>query len=375
MEGLLFSHSSTKKLLKQLPNDYRIVLLEHEDLDSLAVDGLIKKEVKVILNKAKSMSGKYEHNQVERLLQAGIEVYDCHANTQQERRALEQLNDVYIEILNNQLYFKQKKVCDLQPYEINKVNVLNEQAKENYSSTFKNFITNSVSYMNKELAHFSQPLGLPNCMKKVEGKPVFIIARNAYYEKDIIAMKKKIKQLNAIIVAVDGAADSLISLDLKPHFIVGDMDSVSNTSLRCGAEIICHRYLTGQSPAIERVNDLGCDKVSEFTFVGTSEDLAIYLTYWSDAKHLYLIGCRIGMSEFLEKGRSGMSSSILSRIQAGNKMTDLKGIHQLYRSYNIQFQLSESFKGVNKTIKFLTTISRQLLLPFKLYDKWKKESL
>ncbi len=115
---------------------------------------------------------------------------------------------------------------------------------------------------------------------------------------------------------------------LLPDYIIGDMDSVSEAALRSGATLICHKYLNGPSPGLERLQALGLNG-EQVAFVGMSEDLAIHIAYRCEAEHLYLIGCRFGMNEFLEKGRAGMGASMLCRIQAGDRITDLKGIHRL----------------------------------------------
>ena len=54
-------------------------------------------------------------------------------------------------------------------------------------------------------------------------------------------------------VAVDGGAEALIEEGWKPDVIVGDMDSVSDATLRCGAEILVHAYREGDAPGEERL--------------------------------------------------------------------------------------------------------------------------
>ena len=59
----------------------------------------------------------------------------------------------------------------------------------------------------------------------------------------------------------------------KPDIIVGDMDSVSDDVLACGAEVVVHAYPDGRAPGLARVQDLGIDAVT-FPAAGTSEDVA-----------------------------------------------------------------------------------------------------
>ena len=43
-------------------------------------------------------------------------------------------------------------------------------------------------------------------------------------------------------------ADALIDAGYKPDVIVGDMDSVTDDALRCGAELLIHAYEGGEAP-------------------------------------------------------------------------------------------------------------------------------
>ena len=62
-----------------------------------------------------------------------------------------------------------------------------------------------------------------------------------------------------ILIGVDGGADALLESGHQPDLIVGDMDSVSDKALRCGAEIVVHAYRDGRAPGLARVEALGID--------------------------------------------------------------------------------------------------------------------
>ena len=51
-----------------------------------------------------------------------------------------------------------------------------------------------------------------------------------------------------LMIGVDGGADALLEAGYRPHVIVGDMDSVSDTGLLCGAELVVHAYPDGRAP-------------------------------------------------------------------------------------------------------------------------------
>jgi uncharacterized membrane-anchored protein len=113
--------------------------------------------------------------------------------------------------------------------------------------------------------------------------------------------------------------------------IIGDMDSCSDETLRCGAELVVHAYHDGRAPGLERITALGLEAVV-FPALGTSEDAAMLLADSKGARLLVAVGTHASLVEFLDKGRAGMASTFLTRLRVGPKLVDAKGVSRLYRS-------------------------------------------
>jgi len=109
------------------------------------------------------------------------------------------------------------------------------------------------------------------------------------------------------------------------------MDSVSDSTLRCGAELIVHAYRDGRAPGMERLEKLGLNGVV-FPATGTSEDVAMLLADSKGAPLIVAVGTHATLVEFLDKGRSGMASTFLTRLRVGPKLVDAKGVGRLYRT-------------------------------------------
>jgi uncharacterized membrane-anchored protein len=140
-----------------------------------------------------------------------------------------------------------------------------------------------------------------------------------------------IREVRPVLVGVDGGADALLELGLKPDLIVGDMDSVSDDALRSGAELVVHAYPDGRCPGRERVKALGLSAV-EWAMPGTSEDLALLLAYESGAELIVAVGTHTNLIEQLDKGRRGAASTFLVRLKVGPKLVDAKGVNRLYKA-------------------------------------------
>jgi uncharacterized membrane-anchored protein len=109
------------------------------------------------------------------------------------------------------------------------------------------------------------------------------------------------------------------------------MDSVSDKALKSGAEIVVAAYRNGYAPGLPRVQDLGVESVT-CAAAGTSEDVAVLIADEAGASLIVTVGMRFGLVEFLDKGRSGMASAVLTRIRVGDKIVDAKGVSRLYQS-------------------------------------------
>ena len=157
------------------------------------------------------------------------------------------------------------------------------------------------------------------------------MVRGYHYKEDLQTLRHYIREYRPVLIGVDGGADALIEAGYKPDLIVGDMDSVSDATLRCGAEIVVHAYRDGSAPGLERVRKLGVEPVV-FPATGTSEDVAMLLADDKGAALIVAVGTHATLVEFLDKGRSGMASTFLTRLRVGGKLVDAKGVSRLYRS-------------------------------------------
>ncbi|WP_209123103.1 putative cytokinetic ring protein SteA [Alkalihalobacillus sp. BA299] len=360
LSGVCYEGQITKDLVKVIPKR-SIAMLHHEDIDCTATDALIAKKVKAVLNVKRSMTGRYDHNGVLELLEAQIPVYDI--VEMYDRRIKFHLKNIKIVnldlfVLDNDHWVKVAKVFR---YTIKWVYELKKISSYHLTELYKDFVSNSITYAKKELADFLNDSSIYQPFVELDGKEVVIVVRGSKYKKDFLTLLPTIKTKKLPIIAVDGAADGLAELGIIPNYIIGDMDSVSEKLLKSGAKLIAHCYLDGNSPGFERVCKLGlqCEKLP---FVGTSEDVAIIFSYWANAKVIYLVGGHASMNEFLEKGRKGMGATLLTRMQAGHRIVDLKGIHQLEQKNNRILPLFP-IAGSLAALLFITSSSKiQLLL-------------
>jgi len=317
----------TKNLTKRLrPGD--VAVIDHVDLDRIAAEALVACGVAAVVNVAPSVSGRYPNLGPEVLLAAGIPVID----------------DVGPDVFGQVREGDQVRVHDDTVYGADGTVVAKGHAQDAESLTsamaearaglalqLEAFASNTMEYLRRERELLLDGVGVPDITTVLDGRHALVVVRGYDYRQDLAALRPYIREYRPVLIGVDGGADALREYGLKPDIIVGDMDSVSDDTLRCGAEIVVHAYRDGTSPGLARVQELGIEPVV-FPAAGTSEDVALLLADDKGASLIVAVGTHATLVEFLDKGRAGMASTFLTRLRVGGKLVDAKGVSRLYRS-------------------------------------------
>jgi uncharacterized membrane-anchored protein len=317
--------SRTKNLTKRLrPGD--IAVIDHEDLDRVSAEALVACRPAAVVNAASSISGRYPNLGPEILVAAGIPLID-HAGP--EAMAIKDGAPVTIE--DGSLRTEEHTVATGVVLDAESVQAAMALAREGMSDQLEAFAANTMDYLRQERDLLFDGVGVPDITTDLDGRHVLIVVRGYSYKEDLQTLRHYIREYQPILIGVDGGADALIEARHRPDLIVGDMDSVSDDALRCGAEIVVHAYRDGRAPGLERVRSLGVEPVV-FPATGTSEDVAMLLADDKGAQLIVAVGTHVTLVEFLDKGRQGMASTFLTRLRVGGKLVDAKGVSRLYRA-------------------------------------------
>jgi uncharacterized membrane-anchored protein len=315
----------TKRLVGRLrPGD--VAVIDHVDLDRVAADSLVAVGVAAVLNAKPSISGRYPNLGPEVLIQAGIPLVDDLGEVLFE--TLREGEIVRVE--GDTVYRGDEPVATGTRQDAELVGKAMVDAREGLSVQLEAFAANTMEYLLQERALLLDGVGVPEIETKITGRHVLIVVRGYDYQADLDVLRPYIREFKPVLIGVDGGADALVEGGYSPDIIVGDMDSVSDDVLRCGAEVIVHAYPDGRAPGLARVHQLGVPAIT-FPAAATSEDLAMLLADEKGATLIVAVGTHANLGEFLDKGRGGMASTFLTRLKVGGKLVDAKGVSRLYR--------------------------------------------
>jgi uncharacterized membrane-anchored protein len=317
----------TKNLTKRLrPGD--IAVIDHVDIDRVSADSLVACKVAAVVNAAPSISGRYPNLGPGIIAEAGIPLLD--GVGKEVFAALKEGADVRLD--GDTLYLADgtpaAKGAVQTPETITEAMA---EARAGLSTQLEAFAANTMEYMKRERALLLDGVGVPDVRTRIDGRHVLIVVRGYDYKEDLQALRSYIRDYRPVLIGVDGGADALIEAGHMPDMIIGDMDSVSDDVLRCGAEVVVHAYADGRAPGLARVQELGVEAIT-FPASATSEDIAMLLADEKGATLIVAVGTHATLVEFLDKGRGGMASTFLTRLRLGGKLVDAKGVSRLYRS-------------------------------------------
>jgi uncharacterized membrane-anchored protein len=331
--GVVRLDRRTKNLTKRLkPGE--IAVIDHVDLDRVSAEALVDCRAAAVVNVSDSISGRYPNLGPEILVEAGIPLVDGVG-----REVFSILHEgERVRLHEGSLYRGEEVVAKGIAQDSNTVAELMDDARAGLSTQLEAFTANTLEYLRRERDLLLDGVGVPKIHTPMDGKHVLIVVRGYDYREDLVALRPYIREYRPVLIGVDGGADALVENGYVPDLIVGDMDSVKDDTLKSGAEVVVHAYRDGRAPGSERLERLGVESI-EFPATGTSEDVAMLLADSKGASLIVAVGTHNSLVEFLDKGRSGMASTFITRLRVGAKLVDAKGVGRLYRSRVSTFQV------------------------------------
>lgn len=317
----------TKNLTKRLkPGD--IAVIDHADLDALAARSLADAQVAAVVNAQPFISGKYPNRGPAVLAAAHLPLYQlsdpAHFSRFRDGAPLAIDGD-------GGIYQRDRLLDTLMRWDEARIAQETERARENLGSELGKFARNTLQYLDADKDLLLDPTDVPPLPGiKMAGRHALVVVRGEGYKEDLTLLRPYWQQVRPVVIAVDGGADALLAMGRRPDVILGDMDSVSDGALRCGARLIVHAYKNGAAPGLARVEALGL-RADTFAVPGTSEDAALLLAYEHGADLIVAVGTHSNLEDFLDKGRAGMASTFLVRLKVGPRLVDARGVFKLYQ--------------------------------------------
>lgn len=323
IEGFAKIGLRTKELIKYLSIS-DVAIIEHNDIDELAAEALISTGVKAVINTGNSMTGRYSSKGASLLVNNGIALYDTSISLNSFK------DGDFIRIKGKDLILNSKYLFSnsCQPVNDEYIKQKLNESSHNYNIELASFIENTIKFASLEKESILFFNKYPELNTSIKGRCAIVVVRDADSKNCLLSIKDFINSEKPVLIGVDGGADIIISCGFTPDILIGDMDSVSDVGIFRSKELILHAYMDGSCPCMSRIEALNI-KYKVLPMPGTSEDIALLLAYDKGASNIVLIGGHSFISDFLDKGRAGMGSTLLTRFKVEDRLIDYKHFMRL----------------------------------------------
>ena len=316
---------ATRLLQRLHPGD--VAVIDVADLDRATADALIAAGVSAVINGQPSISGRYPNLGPEVLVAAGVPLLDSVGT------------DIFTSVKEGTrlrldgaaLYSGDNQVADGVRQDADSIAAAMADAKQGLSNQLASFAASAQQHMLREKELLLDGVGLPELRTRFAGRHVLLVARSYDFKTDLKSLKHYIREFRPVLVGIDGGADVLRDAGYRPDLVIGDMDAVSEAALREAGEVIAHANEHGRVDGLARVQDLRIEPII-FPTAGTSEDAAMLIAEAGRAKLVVTVGIRATLEEFLDAGRGGMASTVLTRLKLGGRLVDAKAAAQLFQT-------------------------------------------
>jgi len=326
ISGVVRLDRRVSRLLKRL-HPGNIAVIDVADLDRSTADALVHAGVSAVVNVQPSISGRYPNLGPEVLMAAGIALLDdvgagIFAEVKEGTR---------LRLDGDTLFVGNRPVVRGMRQSAESIQQAMQLAKAGLSTQLELFAASTQQHMLREKELLLDGVGLPELRTRFAGRHVLLVAKEYDYRADLKALKHYIREFRPVLVGVDGGADVLRDAGYRPDLVVGELDRVSDAALKEAGEVVAHADSSGRVTGLARVQDLRLDPLI-FATSGTSEDAAMLLAEAGGARLVVTVGMRATLEEFLDSGRGGMASTVLTRLKLGGRLVDAKAAGQLFQT-------------------------------------------
>jgi uncharacterized membrane-anchored protein len=313
----------TKHLVRRLSAD-DVAIIDHLDLDRVSAEELLESGVRVVVNVSPSQSGRFPNPGPLLLARGGVRLIDIPG-----AGLFDDVSEGELVTIRGGSVFRNGACLAtgrvLEPRELERALA---EGQGRVTEALEAFAENTMRYLREEGRLLAQGIDFPPLQTRFRDRHALVVARGPGHKRDLRIVRPYVRDFRPVLVGVDGGADALVEAGYRPDVIVGDMDSVSDATLRSGAELVVHAYAGGGAPGAARADRLGV-AYETVEAAGVSEDVALLLAYEKGAELIVAVGTHFNLTEFLERNRAGMSSTFVTRLKVGEILIDAKGVSRL----------------------------------------------
>jgi uncharacterized membrane-anchored protein len=320
-------HRRTTSLLGRL-HEGDVAVLDHLDMGRDTAQSLIDAGVVAVVNASPMFSGRYPNLGPQLLVDAGVLVVD---NAGQE--VFDRLRDgTPVRIDAGVLYSGDTLVSPAREVTEDRVRTEMAAARSGLTAQLESFTHNSTEFLRREQDLLLHGHGIPKTATDMSGRPVVVAVRSHDWEDELRGIRPYLREQRPVLIGVDRGADALAEAGHRPDVVVltgGGADQPSAAVLRKARDVVVLVERGSPRSAIEHLERMGIRPL-RFETTATTEDAALLLASAREASLIVGVGLHATLDEFLDRRRSGLASTFLTRLKVGPALVDAAALPRLY---------------------------------------------
>ncbi|CAM3750689.1 putative cytokinetic ring protein SteA [Nocardioides zeicaulis] len=320
-------HRRTATLLGRL-HAGDVAVLDHVDLDRETAQALVDAGVVAVVNAGPLISGRYPNLGPELLVQAGVVVVD-----QAGAEVFERLRDgTDVRVDAGIVHAGDTLVATARELTPDLVRSEMAAARSGLAAQLESFTHNSTEFLRREQDLLLHGHGVPETATSMAGRPVVVAVRSHGWEAELRGIRPFVREQRPVLVGVDKGADALAASGHRPDVVVVTAtsdDLPSAAVLRKARDVVVLVECGAPRNVTEQLERMGIRPL-RFETTATTEDAALLLAAAHEPALIVGVGMHATLDEFLDRRRSGLASTFLTRLKVGPDLVDAAAIPRLY---------------------------------------------
>ncbi len=319
----------TRILLPRLrPGDLAVV--DHLDMDRATAQALVDAGVAAVVNASPMISGRYPNLGPEVLAEAGVLLVDRIGVA-----GLAAIGDgAVVRVHDGAIHVDGEQVAAGREVSAATITAEMARARLGLVTQLETFTHNSTEFLRREQDLLLHGRGLPRPATKIAGRPVVVVVRGNDFAAELAAIRPFLREQQPVLIGVEAGAEALRAAGFRADIVVLDArgeeaDRPSAKTLRAARDVIIRVESGSSAASSDQLERLGVRPLRVET-AATCEDAALILADAGDASVIVGVGMHATLDELLDRQRSGLASTYLTRLKVGPRLVDAASVPYLY---------------------------------------------
>jgi len=304
-----------------------VAVLDVLDLDRPTAQALADARVAAVVDASELISGRYPNLGPDVLAEAGVTLLDGIGAD-----GLAAIKDgTGVRVHEGRVYVGDEAVASGRVLDRASIETALGAARQGMISQLQSFTHNSSEFLRREQDLLLHGSGLPTLRTAMAGRPVVVVTD----PRELAARRKDLKSFlreqRPVLVGVDAGADALLAAGHQPHVVVvtASADPPSAKVVRAAQDVVLVAEPGGAGSSVETLERLGA-RPHRLATTAAAQDAALLLADAAEARVIVVVGSRATLEEFLDRGRTGLASTYLTRLKVGTRIVDAEAVPTLY---------------------------------------------